>query len=211
MAQQELEVFEAAALDRLDYDAETGIFTWKMPTRERFATENAFTSWRTRFGGKAAGKTRPDGYISIRITTEAGSRSFMAHRLAWLFTHGKWPDSQIDHMNGVRTDNRIANLRDVPARLNMRNTKTPTDSKTGVPGVTWSAHAKRWLVRANLTGKTKNLGYYLNFEDAVAARDRAVAGRHGYHENHGKRGKPAAQEVKAYIREKEATRIRHAP
>lgn len=211
MPQQELEIFEEAILDRLDYDADTGVFTWKMPTRERFATENAFTSWRTRFGGKAAGKVRTDGYISIRLTTDAGTKSFLAHRMAWFVVYGTWPRQHIDHMNGDRSDNRITNLRDVSRDLNQRNMKVGTDSRTGVLGVTWSKHAKRWLARATIEGRMKNLGYYLNFDDAVAAREKAVEGRHGYHENHGKRGKPAAQKVQAYIKEKEATRIKHAP
>ena len=181
-----LEVFETALRERLVYDAETGVITWCKPDRARFATLNAYRTWSTRFGGKPAGRIRTDGYIGIRITLGSKTTVLLAHRVAWFLSYGCWPSGQVDHINGVRVDNRLHNLRDVTAEMNRRNMKCNRRSKTGVSGVTWSKHANRWLVRVNFGGKTKNLGYYHDFDSAVAAR-LAAAAEHGYHPNHSTR------------------------
>lgn len=207
---QALEGFEQAIRDRLDYAPETGTLTWREPKREWFATLNAFTSWRTRWGGKESGKIRRDGYRAVRLTVDGNGMSFLAHRVAWFITYGEWPRGQIDHMNGDRADNRLCNLRAVSQHENLLNMKCPADSKTGVPGVTWSKHAKRWLVRVNIDKRTKNLGYYLNFEEAVAAR-RSAEQKHGYYKNHGKRAQPAKTVSEAYIAGQECQRIKHRP
>lgn len=205
----DMPIYEQAIKDRLHYDPATGILTWRDPRPEDFRSEAHMRTWRTRFAGQKAGKLRPDGYISVRITVDGVTTCFLAHRIAWFVAHGRWPEGQIDHVNGVRTDNRIENLRDVSPLENRRNMRCYARSQTGVAGVTWSAHAKRWMARINTDGRQKNLGYFLRFEDAVTARERAAADN-GYRKEHGKRHRPSEITVRDYIAEQEQTRIRHA-
>jgi hypothetical protein len=172
--------------ERLLYDPDTGALTWRTPERDRFATLNAFTTWRTRFAGRPAGKRRDDGYVTVRVTVAGDTHAFLAHRIIWCMVHGQWPEGQIDHINGNRADNRPSNLRDVSAAMNRLNMKCPKSSTTGVPGVSWCRVNRRWLVRINVDQRTKNLGRYDDFDQAVAVR-KAAEQTYGYHANHGAR------------------------
>lgn len=98
MTQEELKAL-------LDYDPATGVFTWRA-RRARGAV-----------AGGVAGHVTKWGY---RRTTICG-RPHLMHRLAWLYVYGAWPSGQIDHINGNRTDNRIANLRSATPRMNQHN------------------------------------------------------------------------------------------
>lgn len=91
-------------LDRIHYDAETGVFAWAVAGRG------------IRVGAKAGAKTS-EGYWQIKL----GFKVYRAHRLAWFLVHGVWPDGAIDHINGDRLDNRIANLRIASHSVNMQN------------------------------------------------------------------------------------------
>lgn len=86
--------------ERIDYNPVTGQF---------------FSVQGSRFG-EPIGARASNGYIKIGVN----KRSYLAHRLAWLYVHGKWPDHTIDHINGNRADNRIENLRDMTLRDNIR-------------------------------------------------------------------------------------------
>ena len=193
---------------RLQHDPVTGEIIWSPVTREDFATLNAFTSWQTRCEGKAAARDRGDGYHVIAFRVEGQQVKLLAHRVMWFLHYEVWPKGQLDHISGDPSDNRIANLRDVSASGNRRNMKCRANGRTGVPGVSWSAHAKRWLARITYGGKQRNLGYYLRFEDAVTARQKA-AQEQGYHKNHGLRARPAASEIADYIADKESERVKH--
>jgi hypothetical protein len=106
----------------LRYDPETGLFTWL----ER--TGNA--RWNAQFANKPAGSLDPGGYVKVLKQ--------WAHRLAWLYMHGEWPKGQIDHINGKRDDNRLANLRDGTRKANMENRHTANKKRSGLPlGVTF--------------------------------------------------------------------------
>jgi hypothetical protein len=89
----------------LDYDPDTGVFTWRNPR----------TYWHK--VGDVAGSVNGRGYRILGIC----GRYYAEHRLAWFYVHGAWPTHTIDHINRVRTDNRIANLRDVTMRENNLN------------------------------------------------------------------------------------------
>ena len=89
----------------LDYDPETGLFTWRVTVNNR--------AW----AGTVADAINHAGYNYIGIE---GQR-YLAHRLAWLYVHGNWPSKEIDHINRVRSDNRFCNLREATRALNARN------------------------------------------------------------------------------------------
>ena len=137
------------------YAANTGLFTARMRrSRSSLCVGDLLGTQRKR-----------DGYIVIGID----KITHQAHRLAWFYTHGVWPKQQIDHINGVRNDNRISNLRDVDSSLNMQNQVTGSKSKL-VPllGVTRHAGGK-YQASITVLGKAKYLGLHKTPELAQEA------------------------------------------
>jgi len=121
----------------------------------------------------------------------------MAHRLAWLYTYGSFPNGDIDHINGNGLDNRIANLRDVTRSVNLSNAKKRVDNTTGITGVV-KAHTKgKWQAQIGLiatTGKFKYLGTFDEIWDAICAR-KSADNAYGFNKNHG-REKVRQEEIK---------------
>lgn len=150
----------------LEYDQKTGRFTW-----------------RAGHGGVAAGTIAGcvgnHGYIQIGVL----GRKILAHRLAWFCAYGDWPE-EIDHVNGVRTDNRIANLRVVTRAENCRNSRRYRNNKTGACGV-WE-NPKTGTFQAYVTrgGTRRYIGSYKTSEEAAAARKEAQSGM-GFTDRHG--------------------------
>lgn len=136
----------------LDYSPGTGVFTWKIKPRAKSDV------------GDIAGCVNSDGYIQIGYK---GSR-YVAHRLVWMYMHGKWPDCQIDHINGQRTDNRLCNLRDVSASINQQNRRAAQrNSTSGFAGVRRLQNL--WRAGIWVNGKSVFLGYYRTAADAHTA------------------------------------------
>jgi hypothetical protein len=138
--------------DLLRYDPETGLFTWN---KDRV----------TRKPGDSAGSVTKLGYLDIIVCR----RLYKAHRLAWLHVYGEWPKQEIDHINGDKLDNRIANLRDVSRSMNVQNLqKARRDNKSsGLLGV--SSSYGRWVARIWNDGRLRHIGYYDTPELAHAA------------------------------------------
>lgn len=136
----------------VSYDPETGIFTNSAPRKK------------VRVGEVAGALDKSNGYIKICIDR----KHYYAHRLAFLFMTGAWPAAFVDHCNGERTDNRLANLRDVPKRVNQQNRRTATvGSASGLLG----AHKKRgrWSSHIRANGALVKLGTFATAEQAHAA------------------------------------------
>ncbi|HYD58974.1 MAG TPA: HNH endonuclease signature motif containing protein [Noviherbaspirillum sp.] len=114
-----------------------------------------------------AGSKNGHGYILIGLP----EGRFRAHRLAWLYVCGEWPKNEVDHINGVRSDNRIANLRDVSRRTNNENRREAqcNNRSSGLLGVTWSGRHKKWAASIRVNRKNKHLGLWETKEEAHEA------------------------------------------
>lgn len=136
----------------LTYDPDTGQFTWNAGGRKRKR-------------GSIAGYPS-DGYIYLAIENKV----YRAHRVAWLFVHGQWPTKEIDHINGNRADNRIANLRDVSHRENVQGARRLSPrNKTGYTGVSWNTAKQCFTATIMRDGKAKFLGCFDTAEEAADA------------------------------------------
>jgi len=145
------------SLDRvreaLSYDASTGVLRWLIDigTRAR--------------AGRAAGNVCGSGYLAIGL---GGVRSIPAHRIAWALSHGSWPELEVDHINGCKTDNRLVNLRLVTTGENHQNMRSARrDNATGVLGV--SRRGNRFRAQIQVGGKKHWLGEHATLEQARTA------------------------------------------
>lgn len=176
-----MELTQAYLKSILDYDPDTGVFTWLPRARESFTAERHYKTFTSRFEGRAAGCINDNGYIRIRIQ----GKFRHAHRMAFLWMANELPPKDVDHINGVRHDNRWSNLRAVTRSGNMRNTKLRHNNQSGCVGVSWDKRSSKWHARIHLSGKSKFIGLFTCLEDAVAARQLASINC-GFHENHGR-------------------------
>lgn len=166
------------------YDPETGNLIWRERERSDFATKPAYMSFRSRRMGKPAGCVMAEGYRTIVVD----GQGWLAHKLVWLFVHQEWvryPEFEIDHINGVRSDNRIQNLRKVSKSMNQRNGAMRRNNKSGVIGVNWVKSKRRWVARIWDGPNHRYLGQYKTLGDAALARAEAER-KYGYHPGHGK-------------------------
>ena len=137
----------------LDYDPETGVFTWRV---KRTGGTNA---------GMRAGSLNNHGHLQIKVDGVV----MAAHRLAWLHSYGHWPAGDLDHKNRDRADNHLANLRPATKKENGQNRKLDKRSTTGVTGVT-RLHNGRLRAKIVHCQKTIMLGTFATIEEARAAR-----------------------------------------
>ena len=162
----------------LHYDPETGLFTWLPRDVSWFPSLHQCKVWNANYAGKDAGCINAQGYISITLLLKA----LRAHRLAWLYVYGEWPPCHLDHINHVRTDNRICNLRGASHQINGMNTSMYRRNTSGVTGV--SLKDGFWIAQININKKRKYLGRSKDKDEAIALRKQAEI-EHGYHPNHG--------------------------
>ena len=167
------------------YEPEDGLLFWLPRTPEMFepsprrtqdhkaANWNANNAWKEAFGNM-----EPNGYKAGNIK---GSR-FYAHRIIWKIVYGADPEF-IDHINGVRTDNRIENLRSVTKAENGRNCR-PSPKASFPMGVRPSVTAGKWCASISVGNKSVHLGTFPGLDAAVAAR-KAAEEKYGFHPNHG--------------------------
>lgn len=136
----------------LEYHHETGYFFWK-ESRGRVKA------------GCMASTARSDGYHSIQIN----GKKYLAHRLVWLYLTGSFPSSQIDHLNGDRSDNRFCNLREATNAQNTQNKASDKGSSSRYVGVNWCKRTSKWLSRIMIGGKSFHLGHFMEEESAANA------------------------------------------
>ncbi len=137
----------------LAYDCDTGVFTWRV------------TRTGTAIAGSVAGCIDNKGYRCILIHR----KRYKAHRLAWLHVYGVWPSMDLDHINQVKDDNRIANLREATASQNMRNRPIFKNNTSGFVGVSLDKRAGKWTAKIRVNGRRDHLGYFHTAEAAHEA------------------------------------------
>ena len=152
----------------LDYDFETGLFFWKISPAKQIKA------------GNIAGTKRKDGYIQIKVLNEF----LLAHRLIWIYVYGYMP-KYIDHINGIRDDNRFSNIREVSNQQNSLNSKISKNNKCGIKGIYWDKSRNKWSARVFLNGKCE---FFSRFDDIALAKNAIMKAReklHGKFSNHG--------------------------
>lgn len=153
----------------ISYDPVDGTFCWKVTRSNRAVA------------GKVAGKCKDSkGYSVIRVD----KRLYRAHRLAYLYITGEWPESDVDHKNNNRADNRWENLRASTRSQNIANKATPASNKSGVKGVCWNVAHQRWLVTLRVEGRHKYIGEFRCKKTAVRAVREARQRFHGEFARH---------------------------
>lgn len=171
----------------LRYESNTGKMFWRERTPDMFedgghTARHSCAAWNAKMSGRSAMIEYNDfGYMRGQIL---GNMHF-SHRVAWAIHYGEWPDGGIDHINHVKDDNRIVNLRLVSHKSNMQNQRIRSTNTSGALGVHLHKASGKWRACIMVNGKSKHLGLFNDKEVAIAVRQIANI-EYGYHENHGK-------------------------
>lgn len=146
----------------LEYNAETGVFTWLIYKNK-----------------KQAGYVKTNGYRQISIN----KINYPAHKLAWLYVYGKYP-IMLDHKDHNRDNNAILNLREVTNSENSKNMKQNKNNKTGIVGVSLNKSIGKWEASITVNMKPVKLGFFTDIHLAIKAREEAEK-KYNFHPNHG--------------------------
>lgn len=126
------------------YDRDTGVVAKKAPAQRKPPA------------------VRHNDYVKV----SADGKTYLAHRIAWALATGEWPAGEIDHINGIRSDNRLANLRDVPRQINCHN-RHAVRAASGILGVSFKAN--KWEAKIAVNRRQIHLGRFQTKEEARAA------------------------------------------
>ena len=149
------------------YDELSGLVTWNKP--------NLYC--RTRYFGDLAGNSiSTNGYKQISLN----GKRYRTHRAIWLYVTGLWPKDQIDHINGVKTDNRWCNLRQCTNLENQQNRKLNVNNSSGYTGVYLNKTTLKYGARIKLNAKYIFLGYFEKIKDANLAYTNAKSIHHTF-------------------------------
>ena len=149
----------------LHYCPDTGVFTWLMKPCSN-----------VRAGSVAGTVNKINGYATIKVNRKI----YLAHRLAWLYIHGTFPPNDIDHINRVKSDNRLCNLRMATHAENMQNTSMYRNNTSGHVGVSWHKATQKWIACITLSKKQIHIGIFHSLEEAIAARKAAEPQYHQF-------------------------------
>ena len=179
----------------LRYDPDTGKLFWRERAPNTFSDAkhsivHICKKWNTRYAGlEAFFSVNGHGYKVGSIN----GKTFYAHRVAWAWFNQKWPDGQIDHIDGSRLNNSISNLRVADHKTNARNAKIRETNTSGHTGVYWRKDRNKWHARIKVDMKFIHIGLFETKKDAINARQLFEI-RHGFTSRHGKPAQRAASE-----------------
>ncbi len=157
----------------LHYCPETGVFTWLVGNKRRVHAGDVAGCVNRR---KQCGKS----YRHVGVH----NREYLAHRLAFLYMTGEFPENEVDHKDGDGLNNIWTNLRAVTGLENHKNMRKPASNTSGTVGVYWCKQTRKWQSQISYAGRQVTLGRFHDKEDAIAAR-KAAEVLYGFHENHG--------------------------
>jgi hypothetical protein len=173
----------------LSYNPDTGYMKWKPMTpdvaEELGKSKSGMNIFNSKFANKELSDTKYKGYLKVSIRYQGEKKTCFQHRVAWALHNNEWPDDDMDHINGIRTDNRIENLRVVTLTENQRNQAISSRNTSGHMGVCWQKRTKSWRARISENNKSINLGHYKDKDEAIRVRKLAEI-KYGYHPNHGR-------------------------
>lgn len=155
-----------------DCDAERGLLIWKKRPLAHFSHLRQCNQTNTRFAGKQGGSQSRSGYLDVHL-----GRKIRVHRIIWAMHSGAWPIAFLDHINGDKTDNRVANLREATRSQNGANVGVARRNKVGLKGV--SPHHNRFRAQIKTRDKVILLGIFDTPELAHAAYAAAAIHHHG--------------------------------
>jgi hypothetical protein len=141
---------QAELKSKLHYNTETGIFT-------------RFIKYKNQI--KKAGSKQTNGYIYISIN----KIDYLAHRLAWLYVYGEFPKNQIDHINRIRDDNKISNLRESTQSENLMNISISSHNTSGYKGVSFDKSKNKFMACIQINSRQIFIGRYKTAKEASIA------------------------------------------
>ena len=150
------------------YEPDTGRLTWRF-------RENGPTCWNARHAGQDAGALEKGGYFVVNLAAKGKRSNYRVHRIVWAMMTGTWPEAsvQIDHRDGVRSNNSWSNLRLATATQNCRNISVARGS-TGLKGVYVVARSAPYISMIRIQGRIRHLGYFSDKYVAARAYDAAA-------------------------------------
>ena len=151
---------QAELKSKLRYCPDTGIFT-------RIKSSSGIR--------RTVGGVKSDGYFRLYTC----GKSYYSHRLAWFYVYGKFPSNTIDHINGIKTDNRISNLREATRAENIWNIGKTSKNKSGFKGVSFNKSYNKWSAVCTVNNKTNHLGFFITPELASQAYQEFAKKHHG--------------------------------
>lgn len=161
-------ITQARLKELLRYNRRTGVFTWRVSVSRRFKP------------GDTAGNLSPYGYFRIRLD----DKLHQAHKLAWLYVTGSWPERFLDHKDLDKSNNKWRNLREATSAQNNRNCGVSRSNSSGTKGVSFHKGSGKWRAYCGVEGnKAKHLGLFDTLREAKAARQAFAKQHHGefYH------------------------------
>lgn len=140
------------------YDPDTGVLTRRLPISASC------------LAGDVVGTPNKKGYLMTQISR----KGHMVHRLIWTYVYGFSPSLHIDHINRIKSDNRLSNLREVTNVQNCLNSSLSKRNKSGIKGVSFFEKNNCWIAAIGIGGKSKYLGSFKTKEEAAVARRAAM-------------------------------------
>jgi hypothetical protein len=155
------------------FSYEDGLLIWKVRPREHFKTARGWNIFNTRDAGKPAGVLNKLGYVVVCV----GYRRCYTHRVIWAMFRDVTPGLEIDHINNVKSDNRVENLREATRQENINNSPARKNNKLGVKGV--CVADGKFISQLPVNGTNTHVGTFATLEEAKTAYDQAARLHHG--------------------------------